>query len=233
MKSHIYKNIVAVIPALNEEASIGNIILSTQKYVNRVIVCNDGSSDRTGEIVLKFGVDLINNPKRSGKGNALRSLFKEAIKFDPDIIITLDADGQHDTSNIPRLLNPIIFDESDVVIGSRFLKDSVTDISLLRSIGLRIINFLHDFLFRSQVKDTQSGFRAFSKKAFKVVLKSNENGYGIESEQLIIASNEGIKISEVPVNVRYNGLQNTSKMNFIKHGACLVVTLLRFFFRKN
>jgi len=230
--THIHENIVAVIPALNEEDSIGDVILSTQKYVNHIIVFNDGSSDRTAEIVSKLGVNLINNPCKQGKGNALRSLFKEAVKYDPDIIISLDADGQHDPYEIPKLIKPIIFNGMDMVIGSRFLKDSITDISLLRSIGLRIINFLHFFLFSSQIEDTQSGFRSFSKRAFNIVLQSKENGYGIESEQLIIALNGGYKLSEVPVNIRYNGLRKTSKMNFIKHGFLIVLLLLKLFVEK-
>ena len=230
--TYIHENIVAVIPALNEENSIGDIILSTQKYVNHIIVLNDGSSDRTGEIVSKLKINLINNPYKKGKGNALRSLFKEAVKYDPDIIVSLDADGQHDPSEIPKLIKPIIFNGMDMVIGSRFLKGSITDISLLRSIGLNFINFLHYFLFSSQIKDTQSGFRSFSKRAFNIVLQSKENGYGIESEQLIIALNEGYKILEVPVNIKYNGLHKTSKMNFIKHGFLIILLLLKLFVEK-
>jgi len=230
-KSNIYKKIIAVIPAFNEAASIGNVILSTQKYVNHIIVCNDGSSDETGKIVLKYGVNLINNLKRMGKGYALRSLFKEAIKFDPDIIIAIDADGQHDPNEISKLIEPIMLNKSDMVIGSRFLKDSIMDISLLRNIGLHIINFFYNFLFNFQVKDTQSGFRAFSKKSFIVITESNENCYGIESEQLVIASKRGIRVTEVPVNIRYKNLHNTSKKNFVIHGFQIFLILLRLYIK--
>jgi len=228
---NINKNIIAVIPAYNEENSIGNIILSTKKYVNDIIVYDDGSSDKTSEIAIKYGAKLITNKKRKGKGTALKILFKEAIKYKPDIIISIDADGQHDPSDIPELIKPIIYDDLDIIIGSRFLKGSFTDIPSLRNFGLKFINFLHGFLFRLQIKDTQSGFRAFSNKAFKIVLESNENGYGIESEQLIMAKNEGLKISEVPVFIKYNDLYKTSKSNFIRHGLEIVLILLKFFFQ--
>jgi len=223
--------LIAVIPAFNEEASIGDLISFTKKYVDRIIVCNDGSEDMTAKIVSKLGVNIISHKKRKGKGNALRVLFKEAIKFDPDVIITLDADGQHIPSEIPKLINPIILGESDMVVGSRFLNGSETDISFLRNIGLRIINSLQKCFFPSQIYDAQSGFRAFSKIAFSVVLESYENNYGIESEQLIIALKNGIRVSEVPVNIKYCGLQNTSKKNFILHGIELVFMLFKHYMR--
>ena len=228
--SHMTR-IVAVIPAFNEEKSIANIILLTKRYVDHVIVCNDGSSDNTANIVSKLGVCLIHNSKRKGKGNALRTLFKEALKYDPEIIITIDADGQHNPSDIPKLIKPLMSGESDIVVGSRFLDNSNTNISFIRSVGLRIINFLQKSLFHNQVKDSQSGFRAFSKKSFIVVTESDEEGYGIESEQLIIASKHMISTSEVPVKIKYIGLQNTSKKNFILHGFEIVQTLFKLFLK--
>ncbi len=223
-------NIIAVIPAYNEEESIEYIVTLTKKYVSHVIVCNDGSLDATADIVSKLGAILINHIKRIGKGSALRALFKEAIKYDADVIITIDADGQHDPSQIPRLLKPILLDESDIVVGSRFLKDSYTDISFIRNIGLRTLNLFQSILFRTQVTDFQSGFRAFSKKSFKTVLNSKEKGYGIESEQLILALKYGMRLSEIPVSIKYNNLSNTSKSNFILHGFEIASTLLKLYF---
>ena len=229
---NVTNNIIAVIPAYNEETSIENVILLTKKYVNHIIVCNDGSLDETADIVSKLGVMLINHKKRIGKGCALRALFKEAIKYDADIIITIDADGQHDPYQIPRLLKPILFGESDIVVGSRFLEDSYTDISFIRNIGLRSLHLLQSILFHTKVTDFQSGFRAFSKKSFITVLNSKEEGYGIESEQLIMASKYGMRLSEIPVSIKYNNLSNTSKRNFILHGLEIALTLLKLFFKK-
>ena len=232
MMPYITNNIIAVIPAYNEESSIENVILLTKKYVNHVIVCNDGSLDTTSDIVSKLGVILINHKKRVGKGYALRALFKEAIKYDPDIIITIDADGQHDPCQIPRLLKPILLGESDMVLGSRFLKDSHTDISFIRKIGLKSLHLFQSILFNTQVIDYQSGFRAFSKKSFITVLNSKEGGYGIESEQIIIALKYGMRLSEIPVSIKYNSLQNTSKRNFMLHGLEIASTLLKLRARK-
>ena len=223
--------IVALIPAYNEGESIKNIVSLTRKYVDHVIVCNDGSSDKTAEIVSKMNVDLVNHTKNIGKGQALRTLFKEATKYNPDIIVTLDGDGQHDPLEIPRLLKGILYNKSDVVIGSRFLQGSVTDITRVRSIGLKTINLLERLLFNSKISDTQSGFRAFSKSAFKIFSNAQESGYGTELEQNILATKYGLQISEVPVTITYRNLPNSSKKHFIAHGFELLTVIVRHYVR--
>ncbi|MHA2053211.1 MAG: glycosyltransferase family 2 protein [Candidatus Hodarchaeales archaeon] len=219
--------IVALIPAYNEGKSIKNIISQTRNVVDHIIVCNDGSSDMTGEIVFKMDVELINHIKNSGKGQALKTLYAKAVEYNPDIIVTLDGDGQHDPLEIPRLINEILDNESDVVIGSRFLQNSVTDISPVRSFGLKTINLLERLLLKSKISDNQSGFRAFSKNAFKIFNDTQEKGYGVETEQNILAVKHDLKISEVPVTITYKNLPNNSKKHFIKHGFELIIVILR------
>ena len=219
--------IVALIPAYNEGESIKNIISKTRKFVDHIIVCNDGSSDRTGVIVSQMEVELINHIKNVGKGQTLRTLYTKAIEYNPDIIVTLDGDGQHDPSEIPRLLKEIVYEKSDVVIGSRFLPKSVTDISPVRRFGLKTINLFERLLFKSKISDNQSGFRAFSKAAFQIFCDAQETGYGIETEQNILAVKHNLKISEVPVTISYKNLPNSSKKHFIKHGFELIIVILR------
>lgn len=223
--------IIALIPAYNEGESIKNIISLTRKYVDHIIVCNDGSSDKTADIVSKMNVDLVNHMKNIGKGQALRTLFKEATKYNPDIIVTLDGDGQHDPLEIPRLLKEIVYNKSDVVIGSRFLQGSVTDITRVRSFGLKTINLLERLLFNFKISDTQSGFRAFSNSAFQIFSNSREIGYGTEMEQNILAHKYGLQISEVPVTITYKNLPNSSKKHFIKHGFELLTVMVRQYIR--
>ena len=217
MKSQI-GNIIAVIPAYNEESYIDEIISKTNSFVDLVLVCDDGSTDNTLKMIRKNDAIFLRNPKKMCKGYSLLSLFKEAIKYDPQIIITLDGDGQHDPHDIPKFFAPILYDECDFVIGSRYLPGSWTDISKIRNFGLRTINILHNLLLGYPYSDSQCGFRAFGKKGIDIMLKCNENGYGIETEQLILAMKYGLKMTEVPVTVRYRGIPNTSKMNYIKHG---------------
>jgi len=225
MNDHHY-DIIAVIPAYNEEKMIDDVISKTKSFVDLIIVCDDGSTDNTSKIIRKNDVILLRNPQKMGKGYSLQCLFKEAEKYNPQIIITLDADGQHDPNDIPKFFTPILSGKYDLVIGSRFLYDSWTDISYIRNFGLKIINFLHNIFLRYPYSDSQCGFRAFGRKGINIMYKCNENGYGIETEQLILAMKYGLRMTEVAVKVKYRGLKNTSKMNFILHGFMLMKFIL-------
>ena len=227
------RNVIACIPAYNEGESIFDVIKATENFVKKVLVCNDGSIDNTSEVVGKTQAILISQKKKMGKGFTLRTLFREAIKLDPEVIITLDADNQHNPSDIPVLLEEIMRNGSDIVVGSRFVKGAHTDIPRLRLFGLNVINFLQNALTNCSVKDSQSGFRAFTKDAFSVVLESREDGYSIESEQLFLAAEKGIKVSEVPITIRYKGLHSTSKKHFIVHGLELISYILRYYIKKH
>jgi len=117
--------IIACIPAYNEEATIAKVIIQTQKYVDKIIVCDDGSSDLTGLIAERLGAEVIRHERNLGKGAALRSLFKKAKELKAEIIVTLDADFQHDAADIPKLIKPILDGEADVVVGSRYFKGAI------------------------------------------------------------------------------------------------------------
>ena len=219
--------VVACIPAYNEEKTIARVVLEAQRYVDKVVVCDDGSADLTGEIAERLGADLIRHERNMGKGAALRDLFEAAKKYNPDIIVTLDADGQHDPKDIPRLLEPLERGEADFVIGSRYVKGAKIDAPLYRRFGLKIINFLSRNATRSCVKDTQSGFRALTIKALDELQEIESEGYGVESEQITLAVKKGLRIKEVPVTVRYKGLPRTSKKQPLSHGAEIIATILK------
>ena len=161
--------IVALIPAYNEESSIAGVVLRAQRQVDKVIVCDDGSRDLTGEIAERLGAEVIRHEKNLGKGVALRDLLRRAREFNPDIVVVLDADGQHDPEEIPRLVEPLKKGMADMVIGSRYVGGAVLEAPLYRRIGLKIINFLNRRLIKSTIKDTQSGFRAFTVKALEAL----------------------------------------------------------------
>jgi glycosyltransferase involved in cell wall biosynthesis len=219
--------IVAVIPAYNEEYTIAKVILRTSRHVDRVIVCDDGSTDMTPSIARTLGAIVISHGHKQGKGEALKTLFKEVKKLNSDIIVSLDSDGQHNPDQIPMLTKPIEADQSDVVIGSRYIEGSEMDPPYYRRIGLQIINMLYRQVTGLDVKDTQCGFRAYSRKAFGCLIACNSKGYGIEGEQLLMVAKEGLRIVEVPISVRYNGLKRTSKKPPLLHGLDLLLNLLR------
>jgi len=127
--------IIACIPAYDEEKTIAKIVLKTKKHVNKVIVCDDGSQDMTAEIAKALGATVVKHEKNMGYGAALRTLFLETRNHNPDVMITLDADDQHDPDEIPRLAKAVLEHQADIVIGSRFLGH--TNIPWWRSIGLK------------------------------------------------------------------------------------------------
>ncbi|MEN3052314.1 MAG: glycosyltransferase family 2 protein [Candidatus Methanosuratincola petrocarbonis] len=218
--------VIVCIPAYNEEASIAGVIANAQPYANHVIVCDDGSKDKTAEVARKMGAEVFSNPVNMGKGFSLNMLFDYAKDIGADIVVTIDADGQHDPNEIPRLLEPILENRADIVVGSRYMKGSWTDAPRYRRLGLRIMNSLvpsGDF----GVKDTQSGFRAFSARALKVLTWCESNGFGIEAEQLRKALRHKMRIVEVPVSIKYKGVVKTSKRNPISHGLEIAATALK------
>ena len=220
-------SIVACIPAYNEERTIAGVIVRALRYVDNVVVCDDGSMDLTGEIAQGLGVQLVRHERNMGKGVALRTAFRCAKDLKPDVIVMLDGDGQHDPSEIPQLIEPVMSGEADMVVGSRYVEGSRVDAPLYRRMGLRLINAISGSSGDSGVRDTQSGFRAFSTNALDVVLECEVEGYGVETEQLALAHRLNLRVVEVPVAIKYSGLERISKKNPAYHGIELVDTVLR------
>jgi glycosyltransferase involved in cell wall biosynthesis len=219
--------VVAAIPAYNEERTIARVVLLARRHVDRVVVCDDGSMDMTAEIAEKLGAMVVRHHKNMGKGVALKTALEYLKQLNPDIVVTMDADGQHDPEGIPRLLEPIIRGEADMVIGSRYVEGSETDAPFYRRLGLKLVNSVSRKSGRGVVRDTQSGFRAYSAKVLDLMRQCEAEGYGIETEQLAVAVKNGLRVVEVPITVRYKGLEKTSKRNPVGHGAELVGMALR------
>jgi len=214
---------IACLPAYNEEEQIFDIVKNTSKYVDKVIVCDDGSNDHTLENAKKAGAIVTNHPTNRGKGAAMRTLFEHAKKIDGDIIITMDSDGQFLPEEIPNLVNSLIENNADIVTGYRF--DDEKDMPKYRKFGNKVLDKITNLATEIPVRDTQSGFRAYSKKAINSI-KFNTDGYGADSEILISAAKKGLKILEVPVTVIYNTQGKTSKKNPVSHSVSVVNTLI-------
>ena len=152
------------IPAYNEEKNIAGIITKLKKFTNSIIICDDGSTDLTKEIAENLGVTVISHSKNLGYGAAIRSLFLKAKEVDPDVFITFDADGQHRIEDINSIMNPIIEKKADVVIGSRFLEKRSDEMPNYRKIGIKAITKVTNTSIKVKLTDSQSGFRAYSKK---------------------------------------------------------------------
>ena len=209
------QRIIAAIPCLNEEQFIGDIVAKARVYVDKVIVIDDGSTDKTAELAKAAGAEVIRHETRQGAGAATRSAFEAAKRYDADVLITLDGDGQHNPDEIPQVLAPILRGEADLVIGSRFLQSNIDHVPKYRTLGIDVINWLYNFGSKLRVADAQSGFRAHSRQLLESI-KITENGFGFSVQVLIQARKKGLLIKEVPVSCIYHS--EGSSLNPIAHG---------------
>jgi len=217
--------IVACIPALNREKTIASVIVQTQQFVDRVVVCDDGSADLTGEIARALGAVVVRHEKNMGYGAAIASLFREARRLNADVAVTLDGDGQHDPKQIPRLVEPLMSGEADFVIGSRFLKgEDAAMVPGYRKVGLKLITNLASNASYHGLTDAQSGFRAYGRK-FLEAISVNEEGMGVSTEILMKAKENGFRVAEVPVTISYN--EDSSTHNPLVHGLNVILSTVK------
>jgi len=217
--------IIIGIPAFNEEKNIAGIITKLADITDTIIVCNDGSSDLTSDIAEKMGAFVINHEKNLGYGAAIRSIFLKAKELDGDILVTFDADGQHRIEDIEQVTKPIIDQEADLVIGSRFLDESEKEVPRYRKVGIKVITKITNASIKKQLTDSQSGFRAYSKKVLNE-LNPSELGMGISTEILIKASSKNFRITEVPIKILYAG--DTSTHNPVSHGSSVILSTIKY-----
>jgi glycosyltransferase involved in cell wall biosynthesis len=219
--------VVGAIPAYNEEKTIAKVILLAQKHVDKVIVCDDGSTDMTTEIAERLGADVVRHSRNLGYGAAIQSLFRRARELGADIMVTLDGDGQHDPEEIPALIKPVLKDDVDIAVGSRFLdKKQIESIPLYRRLGIQAITKLAGIATRNEMSDAQHGFRAYGRKALEG-LEVSENGMGVSVEILMKARERGLRVMEVPIGCNYQGLEKTSTHNPLRHGASIVMSIVK------
>ena len=218
-------NITVGIPAYNEEKNIASIIVKLKKIVDTIIVCNDGSNDSTSEIAKNLGVIVIDHSKNLGYGAGIHSIFRKAKEINSDVLVTIDADGQHRIEDIKKVVEPIEKGEADLIIGSRFLDTTQKQIPGYRKIGIKLITKVTNSSLKNKITDSQSGFRAYSKN---VVSKLNVSdiGMGISTEILIKSSALGFRIAEVPITVLYDG--DTSTHNPVSHGTSVLFSTLKY-----
>lgn len=193
------------------------------KYSDKVIVCDDGSKDTTSIEAEKGGAIVIKHEQNKGKGAALRSLFKFTRDMNPDVVVTIDGDGQFLPEEIEKISKPILEGKADVVIGYRF--DDKTEMPSYRKIGNKFLDKMTSMASEIPFRDTQSGFRAYSKKAIDSI-KFTTDGFGADSEILLDASRKGLKILEEKVTVIYDTGGKTSTKNPVSHSSDVIGSLI-------
>ncbi len=188
--------ITIIIPAYNEARRIGDVLSKIPEFVDEVVVVDDGSSDNTYEVAKSYGINAIRLKQNQGKGTAMRAGVENS---DGDIIVFIDADGQHRPEEIIKLVEPIVNDEADFVIGARKIERQGK-----RPLHRRLSNIITTRLLRLKlgeyIYDTQSGFRAI-RREFMPEIETKR--YEVETEVLIKAVRKGARVKEVPVSMIY------------------------------
>jgi len=216
--------VMAAIPAFNEAANIANVIRGAQAHVDRVVVIDDGSTDLTVERAKGAGADVIRHEVNRGKAYAIMSAFRAANQGDVDLLVLLDGDGQHDPSDIPKLLQPLRENRADVVIGSRFL-DIRNPIPFYRTIGQRVLNVATHLGSGLRCSDSQCGYRAMNRSAFSRirVYETFLHGLAVESEMQFEMARHDLRVAEIPIYVSYD---ERARRSPVKHGFSVLYRVL-------
>lgn len=224
--------VIVAIPAYNEEVAIGSVVLRANKYADRVIVVDDGSADNTTEVAALAGAAVVKHEKNGGYGAAIKTCFETARQIDADIMIIIDADGQHSPDDIPKMVDQMLSSRSDIVIGSRFVDGNEKNqkIPAYRKIGMKVLDSATVAGSGLKISDSQSGFRAYSKNAIQKI-QIGDGGMGAGSEILIKAADNNLKITEIPIKVRYD-LKGTSSKNPVAHGISVLNSIVGFVSQK-
>ena len=186
--------VIAVIPAYNEEKTVARVVRQTKKYVDKVIVVDDCSSDSTGELAKKAGAKVVRHKRNRGVGCSWRTGFKEVLKEKADVVITIDADGQHKPSDIPKFLKAL--EGVDFVIGTR----DFSVYPFTKRFGNWGLRSITNLLSGTKVKDTESGYRAI-RSGLLGKMKLTGERYEICAEIIYEAGRNKGKIAEVPIKV--------------------------------
>ena len=213
------KRITAVIPAYNAEETIGEVVKKCLLHCDKVFVVDDGSRDNTAQVAQDSGAKVYKLIQNHGTGFA--TAFGLNGVWDSEVVVTIDSDGQHDPSEMLTVCVPILNDKADLVIGSRFLEGSETNIRSYRKLGIDIITEFYNW-GHVPITDAQCCFRAFKGDRLQKILPQTHR-FGFSTEMLIRARKEKMRIMEVPITCYYRGLEHDSSMNPIKHGVSVLV----------
>ncbi|MFA5248111.1 MAG: glycosyltransferase family 2 protein [Patescibacteria group bacterium] len=198
--------IFCIIPALNEEKTIGEVVKKVKPLVDEIVLVDDGSSDRTAQIATEFGAVILRHPLNRGQGAALETGNQYALKNGADIIFHFDADGQFSTEDISTVLAPLLSSESDAVLGSRFLGKESNMPAFKKKVIMPIARLVNNVLLGvelSGLTDPQCGFRAMTSSAWRKI-SIKQGGMAHTSEIISKIIRNKIKVKEVPITVTYH-----------------------------
>ena len=227
------ESLLIIIPAYNEEGAIPRVIHETRRYAPQadIVVIDDGSADNTAEVARKAGVIVLRHPFNLGIGGAMQTGLKFAVKHGYDYVVRLDGDGQHDPAEIDKLLAPLRLHTTDMVVGARFVDESVDElgwrIPLLRRWGIRLFAWEVSTVVGQRLTDTTSGYCAMNRQATQVLATYLPQDYpDVESRILIYKA--GLRQTEVQVQMseRMAGVSSINSWRSVYYAFKVTIAVL-------
>lgn len=215
---------LVAIPCYNEGLTIGSLVLKARQHASEVLVIDDGSTDDTASIARLSGATVLVHERQQGKGAGVLDAMRYGREGGFDAVVLIDGDGQHNPDEIPSVVAPVLDGQADLVIGSRFL-GTRAHIPLYRRIGQIVLNVFTAASADYRSSDSQSGFRALSRRALETAAGFVTDGYNVESDMIAYLSAREIRILEVPISVRYE-VPHKHKKNPITHGLGVLANII-------
>ena len=228
---------VAIVPALNEARAIHGVIDEIRSVDPgfEIVVVDDGSSDRTAQIAAAAGVTVLRLPFNLGIGGAVQTGYMYAVEHGFDVAVQIDGDGQHDPSELPKLLAPLVEGDVDIVIGSRFAERRGYRAPFARRLGMHVFSGLLTVIARQRLTDTSSAFRACNRRSLKLFAREYPHGFLETVEATVLAAKHGLRVKEVPVHMRAreHGTSSLTIVLSLVYAAKVFVAVFVSFFRRS
>ena len=228
---------IAIVPAHNEEACIAEVVREIRAFDPEleVVVVDDGSVDRTAALAADAGAHVVRLPFNLGIGGAVQTGFQYALAHGFELAVRLDGDGQHDPQELPRLLEPLLADEADIVVGSRFAaRDRHYRAPFARGLGIRLFAWIVSLLVGQRVTDTTSGFQALNRRGIALFAADYPHDYP-EVEATVMVHQHRLTMMEVPVRMRERaaGASSITALRSVYYAAKVLLALFVGLFRRS
>ena len=227
---------LAIVPALNEEESVGGVVDEITAFDPqiRVLVVDDGSSDRTAAVAEAHGAQVVRLPFNLGIGGAMQTGFRYAFLNGFDVVVQVDGDGQHDPAELPKLLVPLREDRADMVVGSRFSAQGSYRAPVFRRLGIALFAWTISLIARQRVTDTTSGFRAVNRRGIALFAADYPHDYP-EVEATVMVVRHELRLLEVPVAMRSRsaGRSSITAASSIYYMVKVLLAIFVSLFRRN
>jgi len=227
---------IAIVPAFNEAGNIGRVVDELRAFDGGfdVVVVSDGSTDGTVEVARAHGAHVVRLPFNLGIGGAVQTGFRYAWENGYELAVRCDGDGQHDPSELPKVLGPVVAGEADIVVGSRFTGAEGYRSSAARRVGIRLLAVIVSLIARQRVTDTTSGFQALNRKALALFAADYPHDYP-EVEGMVMTIRHRLRLQEVPVQMREreHGQSSITALRSIYYMAKVLLALFVGLFRRS